>query len=109
MGSSNSVSKAARIVAAVSTAGLSEVGGRNSAYNQVTGRTKMKKMQKQSNQQAINSENKAKEAERQKAIANESVRLQKERARRRTIFAGSGQNNIFSPTLGGTTRNSNLG
>lgn len=49
------------------------------------------------------------EIARQKAIADESVRAQKAKARQRTIFAGSGSNNVFSPTLGGASYNSTLG
>ena len=46
---------------------------------------------------------------RDKAIADASVTAQKKKARKRTIFAGSGTNNIFAPTLGGTSGNKTLG
>ena len=55
---------------------------------------------------AIESANKA---AREKAITNESVKAQKDKARKRTIFAGSGTNNIFAPTLGGASGNKTLG
>lgn len=55
------------------------------------------------------------EIERKQIIANESVKAQKEKERKRKIFAGSGTNNIFSPslmgqsTLGASTGNKTLG
>lgn len=43
------------------------------------------------------------------ATSIESARLQRDKARKRTIFAGSGADNIFQPTLGGTGFKSTLG
>jgi len=51
----------------------------------------------------------AQKAAREKAISDASIAAQKEKARKQTIFAGAGQQNIFSPTLGGTSGNKTLG
>lgn len=49
------------------------------------------------------------EIARRKAITDASVKAQKDKARKRTIFAGSGTSNIFSNSLGGSTGKETLG
>lgn len=98
---SKTVQRITRATAAIATGGLTEVGGSNSAFKRVSGERERKKMIRESDRFAALQKEATEEEMRKRAIAEESVRLQKEKARKRTIFAGAQDNKpLFQKTLG---------
>ena len=97
----NTLQKITRVTAAIATRGSSEAGGSNSAFKRASGEREIKKIESNAGRFAAFQSAITEEEGRKRAIAEESTRLQKEKARKQTIFAGAQENKpLFQKTLG---------